>query len=157
MSRKDTPSINVSTDARVVVKRAFAAKVANLVSDVENWTKSAWKSRSRRRCAPMWSRPCLSFGIVKRTSVPSWLVRIAVGIIRRYVVRLLGRRIAGGVFGSVRISDLARGVLREAKAVFMLDGDRSSSSCVAKDVDRRIASARTPGPASSASIKGKSA
>lgn len=55
------------------------------------------------------------------------------------------------------INGLVRGVLRGAKSVFMSDGDRSSSSCVAKDVDRRIANARTLGPASSASTKGESA
>lgn len=54
-------------------------------------------------------------------------------------------------------SDLVRGVLRGTKSVFMLDGDRSLSSFVVKDVDRRIANARTLAPASSASNKGKNA
>lgn len=58
---------------------------------------------------------------------------------------------------SVTINDPVRGALRGAKNVFMLDGDRSSSSCVAKDVDRRIANARTLALASSVSNKEKSA
>ena len=55
------------------------------------------------------------------------------------------------------ISDLVRDVLRGQKNVSMSDGDRSSSSCVAKDVDRKIANVKTLDPVNSASKMGESA
>lgn len=61
------------------------------------------------------------------------------------------------VLVSAMINGLVRGVLRGVKSVFMSDGGQSLSSFDAKDVDRRIANARTLAPASSASSKGKSA
>lgn len=161
VSRKGTASINVSTDARVAAKRAFVVKVANHVNDVEKCIRSVPKSRSRRVCAPTWPLLCSSFGIARRANEPSWLVRIVVGITKRWrTCPLCVSRWSGSDFffsRSATINDLVRGVLRGAKNVFMLDGGRSLSSCVAKDVDRRTANARMPGLASSALNKGKSA
>lgn len=58
---------------------------------------------------------------------------------------------------SVTMNGRVRGVLREMKRVCMLDGDRSLSSFVVKDVDRTIANARTRVPARSASSTDRNA
>ena len=98
MSRKGTPSINASTDARVVAKPACAVKVENPVSAVENSIKNASRSRSRSGCAPMSHRPCSSYVLAKRTSVPSWLVRTVEGIIKRCVGVPLELWLTRGIF-----------------------------------------------------------
>lgn len=61
------------------------------------------------------------------------------------------------MFGSATINDLVRGVSHEGRSVFMWGGDRSLSSCVVKDVGKKIENARTLGRASSASNKGENA